>query len=113
MSESINNTSFGGVVGRHLHFHPVADCKTNESLAHPSRDVCENNMVIRQRDAKHRSGKHRLDRALNFNGLFRIHDVVFVRLHAWQGSKGRPFCTSADNQFLIYQRLPAKERFPP
>ena len=75
MSESINDASFGGVVGRHLHFHPVADCKANESLAHPSRDVCENKMVIRECDAKHRSGKHRLDGTLNFNGLFRIHHV--------------------------------------
>jgi hypothetical protein len=34
-------------------------------------------MVIRECDAKHRSGKHRLDGTLNFNGLFRIHDVDF------------------------------------
>jgi hypothetical protein len=37
MSESINNASFGGVVGRHLHFYPVPECKANETLAHLPR----------------------------------------------------------------------------
>jgi len=101
MSESINNTSFGGVVGRHLHFHPVADCKANESLAHPSRDVCENKMVIRECDAKHRSGKHRLDGTLNFNGLFRIHDVDFGNAVNSTGPKG--FRGRLRNQFRIYR----------
>src|SRR6185369_11249926 len=34
ISESINDASFGSVVGRHFHFHSVSDCKSNEALAH-------------------------------------------------------------------------------
>jgi hypothetical protein len=64
MLESINNPGFGRVVGRHLHFHPVTDCKPNETFAHPSGDMRENEVVVRERDAKHGSGKHRLNDAL-------------------------------------------------
>jgi hypothetical protein len=76
MSKSINDASFGGVVGRHLHSYSIANCQTNESLAHLSGDVRENKMLVRKRDAKHRPGKHHRDGALQFNGFFRIHLVV-------------------------------------
>ena len=36
MLESINDTGFGGVVRRHLHFYPVPNCKANETFAHLS-----------------------------------------------------------------------------
>jgi len=111
MSESINDASFGGVVGRHLHFHPVPDCKANESLAHPSRDVRENKMVIRERDAKHRSGEHRLDGALNFNCLFRIHHVDLGDVA--NSAAPKAYGATLRNQFRIYRPLPAKERLPP
>jgi hypothetical protein len=64
MSESINDASFGGVIGRHLHFHPVANREANETLAHLSGNVCENEMVVRERDTKHGPGEHRHDGAL-------------------------------------------------
>jgi hypothetical protein len=76
ISESINDASFGGVVRRHLHFYPIPDCKSNETLAHLSGNVRENLMIVRQRDAKHGSGKHRHDGALQFNGFFRIHQFI-------------------------------------
>jgi hypothetical protein len=67
ISESINNPSFSGVVGRHLHFHPVPDCKPNETFAHLPGNVRENEMIVRKRDAKHGSGEHRHDGALQFD----------------------------------------------
>jgi hypothetical protein len=79
MLESINDAGFGGVVGRHLHFHPVANCKPNETFAHLAGNVRENEMIVRECDAKHGSGEHRHDGALQFDGFFRIHsDVVGV-----------------------------------
>jgi hypothetical protein len=76
MLESINDAGFGGVVRRHLHFHPVANCKPNETLAHLPGNVRENEMIVRERDAKHGSGEHRHDGALQFDGFFRIHSDV-------------------------------------
>jgi hypothetical protein len=76
MSESVNDARLGGVVGRHLHSHSITNCKPNESLAHLSGDVRENKMIVRERDAKHRSWKHHHDGALQFDGLLRIHTVV-------------------------------------
>jgi hypothetical protein len=74
--ESVNDASFGGVVGRHLHLYPVPYCKSNETLAHLPGNVCENLMIVRQRDAKHGSGKHRHDGAFQFDGFFRIHSLA-------------------------------------
>ncbi len=62
--ESINDAGFGGVVRRHLHFHPVPNCKPNKAFAHLPRNVGKNEMVVSERDAKHRSREHRRDDAL-------------------------------------------------
>jgi len=64
MLESINDAGFGGVVRRHLHFHPVPNCKPNEAFAHLPGNVRENEMIVRERDTKHGSGEHRHDGAL-------------------------------------------------
>jgi len=64
ISESINDASFGGIVRRHLHFNPVANCKPNKAFAHLPGNMGKNEMVVSERDAKHRSGKHRHDDAL-------------------------------------------------
>ena len=64
MSESINDARFGGVVWRHLHLYTIADGKANKTLAHLSRNVREHEMIVGQRDAKHRPGQDRHDRAL-------------------------------------------------
>src|SRR5437660_4145334 len=74
--ESVNDARFGGVVRRHLHFYPVPDCKPNETLAHLSGNVRENEMIVRERDAKHGSRQHRHDSALQLDGFFRIHTVA-------------------------------------
>ena len=62
--ESINDAGFGGVVRRHLHFHPVANCKPNKAFTHLPRNMGKNKMVVSERDAKHRSREHRRDDAL-------------------------------------------------
>ncbi len=78
MSESINDAGFGGVVGRHLHFHPVPDRQANEPpLAHLSGNVRENEMIVCERDAKHGTRKHRRDRALQPDRFFRFQHVDF------------------------------------
>jgi len=76
MSESINDTGFGGVVRRDLHFHPVPNCKPNETFAHLPGNVRENQMIVRKGDAKHGSGEHRRDGAFQFYCFFRIHCAV-------------------------------------
>ncbi len=76
MSESINDASFARIVRRHFHFHPVADCKPNETFAHLSGDVRQNKMLVRKRDTKHGPGKHHRDGALQLDGFVRIHLVV-------------------------------------
>ena len=76
MSESINDAGFAGIIRRHLHFHPVADRKPNETFAHLSGDVRQNKMLVRKRDPKHGPGKHHRDSALQLDGFFRIHLVV-------------------------------------
>ena len=73
ISESINDASFGGVIGRHLHFHSVPNREANETLPHLSGNMRENEMIVRKRDAKHGSGKHRHNGAFQLNGFFRIH----------------------------------------
>ena len=77
MSESINDAGFGGVVGRHLHFHPVPDCKANKPLAHLSGNVRENEMIVRKRNAKHGTREHRCDHPLQLDRFFRIHYFNF------------------------------------
>jgi hypothetical protein len=56
MSESINDARPGGVVGRHLHFHPVPDRKANEPLSHFAGDMRENEMIVCESDPKHGPG---------------------------------------------------------
>ena len=74
MSESINDTSFRGVVRRHLHSHSIADCKPNEPLAHLSGYMREHEMIVRERDAKHGPGQDHHDGALQLDRFLRIHD---------------------------------------
>lgn len=76
ISESINNASFGGVVGRHLHFYSITDRKTNKAFAHLAGNVRENEMIVCKRDAKHGSRKHRQDGALQFDSFFGTRHVV-------------------------------------
>ena len=87
ISEPVNDARLGGVIGRHFHFYSITDRQTNETLAHLSRDMRENEMVVRKRNPKHRSRKHRHDGAFYFDGLFRIHDVP-----GFFGAVGDAYC---------------------
>jgi len=103
--ESVNDPGFGGVVRRHLHFYPVPDCKPNETLAHLAGNVRQNKMIVRERDAKHGSGQHRHDSALQLDGFFRIHAVATgVSCISNVG----PENFSGPTSKLLYRRKPAK-----
>jgi hypothetical protein len=56
ISESINDARPGGVIWRHLHFHPVSDREANKALAHFAGDMRENEMIVREGDPKHGAG---------------------------------------------------------
>jgi len=58
-----------------MHFHSVANGKSNKTFAHFSGDVREHEIVIGKRNPKHCSGQHVHNRAFDLNRLFRIHDV--------------------------------------
>jgi hypothetical protein len=78
MSESINDSRLGGVVRGHFHFHAITNCKPNKTFAHLSGNVRENLAIVRQRDAKHGSGQHHHDGALQLNRFLRIHDAYIA-----------------------------------
>ena len=103
--ESINDAGFGGVVRRHLHFHPVPNCKPNETFAHLPGNVRENEMIVRERDAKHGSGEHRHDSAFQLDGFFRIHSVL--RCVSPAKNVG-PENFSGPTSKPLYRRKPAK-----
>ena len=71
--KSINDTCLGGVAWRHLDFYSITGRQTNKGLAHFARDMSKNEMFVRECNAKHGSGKDRPNRALKFDGFFRIH----------------------------------------
>lgn len=75
MSESINDARPGGIIWRHLHFHPIANREANETLAHFAGDVRENKMIVREGDSKHGPGQNRRNRPLQLDCFFRIHGV--------------------------------------
>jgi hypothetical protein len=79
MSESVNNTSFCGVVRRHLHSYSIPYCKPNETFAHLPGNMRENQTFVRERDAKHSPGQHHRDGAIQLDRFLRIH-VVYVAL---------------------------------
>jgi hypothetical protein len=70
MLESIHDSRFSGVVGRHFHSYSIANCQANESLAHFSGDVRENQMIVRECNTKHRPRKDGHNRALDGNRFF-------------------------------------------
>src|SRR5205814_1605711 len=71
--ESVNNTSFRGVVRRHLHFHSITNRKPNETFAHLSGNMRKNQTLVCERDAKHGSGQHHHNGALQLDRFLRIH----------------------------------------
>src|SRR6266496_1900059 len=60
----------GQVVGRHLHFHAVADGQAHPALAHLATDGGEHEVFVVEFDSEHRAREHGLNAALDFNVFF-------------------------------------------
>lgn len=71
-SEAEGDASLGGVVGRHFHFHAVADDEFDEALAHFARDVGEHDEFVGEFDAELGTCEDLHDGALDLDGSFRI-----------------------------------------
>lgn len=52
-----NNTCFGRVIGRHLHFDLVTDNQTDETLTHFTRNMGEDFMAARKGYLEHGASK--------------------------------------------------------
>jgi hypothetical protein len=78
MSEPVNNPRFGGIVGGHLHPHAIAHRQANKTFAHFARYMRKHEMIVRERDPKHRSGQHAHDRSLQLERLFKVHKILTV-----------------------------------
>jgi hypothetical protein len=70
LRESINDASLVDVVRRHFKFHPVADREANKTFAHLSRNMREDEVFVRQRDAKHGAGENGQDRPFHLDSFF-------------------------------------------
>jgi len=110
MSESVNDPRLGNIIRRHLHFHPVPDRKADKTFAHPPGNVREHEVIIFQGHPKHCPGQHAPNRTFQFDGFFSVHDVDLAMLRT---ARPRNFRGRLRNQFRIYRRLLANERFPP
>ena len=77
--ESVNDTSFRSVVRRHLHFHSITNRKPNETFSHLSGNMRKNQTLVCERDAKHGSGQHHHNGALQLDCFLRIHHGVCFR----------------------------------
>ncbi len=66
-------------------------------------------MIVRERDAKHGSGKHRHDRAFQFDGFFRIHDID---LRDVANSAAPKFSGPAAQSFLDLPAIARKGTLP-
>ena len=78
--ESVNDTSFRGVVRRHLHFHSITNGKPNKTFAHLSGNMRQNQTLVCQGDAKHGSGEHHRDGALQLDRFLGIHSGYVGRV---------------------------------
>ena len=69
----ICNPRFGRVVGRHFHFHAVADDEADEAFPHFAGDVGEDDLFVDgQLDLEHGAGQHLHDGAVHFDFAFGI-----------------------------------------
>ena len=71
-SEAEGDASLGGIVGRHFHFHAVADDEFDEAFAHFARDVGEHDELIGEFDTELGASEDLHDGALDLDGSFRI-----------------------------------------
>lgn len=70
ISESINNACFIEIVGCHFQFDVVACGQSNEPFSHFTRDMRQNQMIVRQRNAEHASRQDGNYSAVNSNTFF-------------------------------------------
>jgi hypothetical protein len=64
------------IVGRHFHFHAVADGQAHPAFAHFAADGREDEMLVVQFDAEHRAGQHGRDATFDFNVFFSHESIV-------------------------------------
>jgi hypothetical protein len=80
LPQAINYARLLQIVGRHLKFDAITGRKANESLAHFSRYMCKHQMLIREFNAEHCSGKYTDDFTFGYDwGVGRHGGVGFVR----------------------------------
>ena len=68
--QAVSDPRFAQVVGRHFQSHPVADSQANEMLAHFTRKMSQDLVLVIEPHAKHSSGQHGRYRAFYFDWLF-------------------------------------------
>jgi hypothetical protein len=66
------------IVRRHLHFHAVACCDSDPSLAHFPADGCQHHVLVRQLDPEHRAREHNSYYAFDFNVFFFCFSHSFI-----------------------------------
>src|SRR5687767_9384959 len=71
--EAIGNASLGHIIGSHLYFDPVAQQDSDVVLAHLTRQIRKNFMVIFKLNPEHRTWKGFDDGSFDFYLIFRIH----------------------------------------
>jgi len=79
LAESIHDTRFFDVVGRHLQFDAIAGRQTDEAFTHFSGNVCEHEVFVCKRNTKHCAWKHGSDRSFDLNRFFSIHNYSIGR----------------------------------
>jgi len=75
LSKPINDARFIDIIRRHFEFYPVPGCEANETFAHFSRDVREDETLVRQLNAEHCARENRDDFSLDLNRFPGIHEV--------------------------------------
>ena len=70
LAEPVNDSRFFYIVRRHLQPDAVAHGQADKTFAHFSRDVCEHEVFVSESDAKHCSGQHGGNGALELDRFF-------------------------------------------
>ena len=72
-AETINDSGFVDVVGRHLKFDAIAGGEADEAFPHFARDMSENGVIVGELDAEHGARENGSDLPFEFDSFFRIH----------------------------------------
>jgi hypothetical protein len=75
LAKPINDARFVDIVGGHFQFHPVADGEANKAFAHLSGNVGENEMFVRELNAKHCARENGNDFSFQLDRFPGIHDA--------------------------------------